>query len=364
MGSTDERRSADGGRRPLFVGLLSLLVLGGIAGGWLWTHPGDTVTAPATVAETATQEAGFVRLGAAAKAHPAYGTLLRLRGEQAHLADRLAEQQKRLLKLTAPDAIQKPFDDAVEQKKKQEMIKAHGEFMEQLAEAEKAKREETRALYEAARDEINAAYFNEIFNTQLKLDNADIMRLSDETIADLKRHLENLQRERGRHQYELYQKYEGEIRAYKEALAAEHGVALADLERAADGRLRAEEMRKRSEAQVRNLDAIQKNMLDATELRVRIQETETAIHAKERELEALEAGMATELASLAAKIAVRHHLAIVYASPLDAGLPVTGVGTDPAAGLRVVGGTAVDLTEELIQEISNHQQAKENTTRK
>ena len=55
--------------------------------------------------------------------------------------------------------------------------------------------------------------FNEIFNTQLKLDNADIMRLSEATVEDLKRHLDNLQRERGRHQFELYQKYEAEIRA-------------------------------------------------------------------------------------------------------------------------------------------------------
>ncbi len=361
MGSTDESRSTDGGRKPLFVGLLSLFVLGGIVVGWLWLHPGHVPESDAASEKTAAETVGFVRLGEAAKARPEYGTLLRLRGEQAHLTDLLSEQQKRLLKLTAPDAIKKPFDDAVAQKKKQELIKAHGEFMEQLAEAEKEKREETRALYEAARNEINAAYFNEIFNTQLKLDNADIMRLSDETVGDLKRHLENLQRERGRHQYELYQKYEAEIRAYKEELAAEHGYRLAELEWEADGRLRAEEMRKRSEAQVRNLDAIQKNMLDATELRMRIQETKNALHAKEREIDALETGMAKELASLAAKLAVRHHFAVVYASPLTAGFPMTGVGTDPAAGLRVVGGTAVDLTEELVQEVTksnNKQNAK------
>ena len=350
MGKTDENRPAGNGRKPIFVGLLSLALLGGIAGGWLWLHPGDTV-APPPAEEISAEASGIVRLGEAVRKHPQYGTLLRLRGEHAALSEQLARGERQLLKMTAPDAIKKPFDDAVEQKKKQVLIKEHGEFMEKLAEAEQAKREETRALYEAARNEINAAYFNEIFNTQLKLDNADIMRLSDETIADLKRHLETLQRERGRHQYELHQKYEAEIRAYKEALAAEHGLSLAALEQETDERLRAEEMKKRSEAQARNLDALQKNMLDAVELRMRLAETRNSLQAKEREITALEDALAVELAGKAAKLAVLHHLSIVYASPLTAGLPVAGIGTDPVAGLRVIGGTAMDLTEELTREI-------------
>ena len=349
MGNADGNRSAESSRKPLFVGLLSLLILGGIVLGWLFFHPGDTVSPPP--AETAAEQAGVVRLDEVVRKHPDYGTLLRLRGEHAQLSESLARGERQLLKMTAPDAIKKPFDDAVEQKKKQVLIKEYSEFMEKLAEAEKAKREETRAWFEAARNEINAAYFNSIFNTQLKIDNADIMRLSDETVADLKRHLENLQRERGRHLYDLHLKYEAEIRAYKEALAAEHGVSLAALEQETDERLRAEEMRKRSEAQARNLDALQKNMLDSVELRMRLTEIRTALRAKEQEITALEDSLTLDLAGKAAKLAVLHHLSIVYATPLTSGLPIAGVGTDPVAGLRVVGGTAVDLTEELTKEI-------------
>ena len=352
MGNTDGSRSAESGRKPLFVGLLSLLVLGGIVLGWLFFHPGDKVSPPAAdPSAQSSEESGVVRLGEVVRKHPEYGTLLRLRGEHAQLSDALARGERQLLRMTAPDAIKKPFDDAVDQKKKQVLIKEYGEFMEKLAEAEKTKREETRALYDAARGEINAAYFNEIFNTQLKIDNADVMRLSEETVADLKRHLENLQRERGRHLYDLHLKYEAEIRAFKEALAAEHGVSLAALEQETDERLRAEEMRKRSEAQARNLEALQKNMLDSVELRMRLTEIRTALRAKEQEITALEDGLTLELAGKAAKLAVLHHLSIVYASPVTAGLPIAGVGTDPAAGLRVVGVTAVDLTEELIKEI-------------
>ena len=351
MGSNGESRPTGGGRKAAVVGFLTLAILVAVSFGWLWLRPEPGPDAvPSEKSEL--EASGFVRLGEVASKHPAYGTLLRLRGERAQLADLLAGQEKRLLALTAPDAIKKPFDDAVDQKKKLQLAKENHEFLERLAEEEKAKREETRAVYEAARDEINAAYFNEIFNTQLKLDNADIMRLSEATVADLKRHLDNLQRERGRHQFELYQKYEAEIRAYKEELARQHGIDLAAIEQATDDRVRAEEMRKRSEAQMRNLDAIQKNMLDATELRMRIQDTKNAIRAKEKELLAVEGGMTTDLASMAAKLAVRHHLSVVYASPVTAGLPAAGKNPDPADGLFVVGGTAKDLTEELVREIA------------
>ena len=362
MGNADGNRSAESSHKPLFVGLLSLLILGGIVLGWLFFHPGDTVSPPP--AETAAEQAGVVRLDEVVRKHPDYGTLLRLRGEHAQLSESLARGERQLLKMTAPDAIKKPFDDAVEQKKKQVLIKEYSEFMEKLAEAEKAKREETRAWFEAARNEINAAYFNSIFNTQLKIDNADIMRLSDETVADLKRHLENLQRERGRHLYDLHLKYEAEIRAYKEALAAEHGVSLAALEQETDERLRAEEMRKRSEAQARNLDALQKNMLDSVELQMRLSEIRTTLQAKEQEITALEDGLTLELAGKAAKLAVLHHLAIVYASPVTAGLPIAGVGTDPFAGLRVVGVSAIDLTDELAQEIAKSTKKEENNNHK
>ena len=349
MDSTDGSRSAGSGRKPLFVGLLSIFALAAVVAGWLWLHPGGKADAP-SAAETSTTEAGFVRLGEAVKAHPDHDTLLRLRWEREALAAKLAREERRLLVMTAPDAIKKPFDDAAEQKKKQVLLQEHRAFLEQLAEAEKAKREETRALYETARNEINAAYFNEIFNTQLKLDNADVMRLSDETIADLKRHLENLQRERGRHQYELRQKYEAEIRAYKESLAAEHGVSLAALEASTDERLRAEEMRKRSEAQARNLNALQKNLLDAAELRIRIQESKSALRAKEQELSALENGLAAELAGKAAKLAALHHLSVIYAAPVAVSFPAAG---DDVPDLLVVGGTALDLTDELAKEITN-----------
>ena len=123
------------------------------------------------------------------------------------------------------------------------------------------------------------------------------------------------------------------------------------LEQETDERLRAEEMRKRSEAQARNLDALQKNMLDSVELRMRLTELRTALRAKEQEIAALEDGLTLELAGKAAKLAVLHHLSIVYASPMTAGLPIAGIGTDPVAGLRVISGTAIDLTEELAQEI-------------
>lgn len=338
-------RHAKGGdkRKQTVLGLAALALPALFACGWLWLRqPGAPARNPAQTLSAA----GFVSLPKAMRAHPAYASLAALREERDGLLAALRAEEGKLLWMTAPRAIRAPFEDAAEQKTKRETGEKRRAQLSALEEAEKRKREETRASFEAARDEINAAYFNEIFNTRLKIDNADLMRLPEEAVADLKRHLETLQRERGRHQYELWRRYEAEIRAYKESLAEAQGIELAALEASAEERLRAGEIQKQSEAQARNLDLLQQNLLDASEARVRIQETQAALRAKEQELAALEAGIAGELAGKAAKLAVMHRLSVVYAS----GGPPAAQGAPP---VRAVAGTAVDLTEALVRELAH-----------
>ena len=80
---------------------------------------------------------------------------------------------------------------------------------------------------------------------------------------------------------------------------------------------------------------------------MRIQDTKNALRAKEQELSAMETGMTTELASAAAKLAVRHHLSVVYASPMAADLPAIGQDAEASGGFIVVGGTAKDFHNHL-----------------
>ncbi len=345
--SGEDKAGAPGKGRSVWIGLTAILFVAAAAAGWIWLRrPAAPVPLPKA------PEVGVVDLHAAMKSHSAYPALLRLRAERSLLASEAASVRKKLLSMKAPEAARKPFADAAEQKTRQQMIRERAALLEKLEEAERAKREELRAAYEAAREEINAAYANEIFNAQLKLDNADLMRLSKETVADLKAHLENLQRDRGQKQFALYTQHEEEIRAYKEALAAEHGMSLAALEAETEGRLMAEEMRRRSEAQARNLDALQKNLLDAAALRMELQQKQSALRGKGREAEAMENAILKELAEKTKKLAEAHHLSVVYAAPVHGGpLPLPGLrdALSPMPAF-VVGVSALDLTEELMGE--------------
>ena len=346
QGEAGERNSKT---RIIGGAALFLLLIIGI---WLFAGHKQPIK---TTHEAVTSAAGIVDVKKAMQAHNAYAQLTALREERERMAVDLAIAQRMVVKLLAPNADKGPFDAAVRQKAGTEQLHMHGEAIERLDAAEKAEREATRGMLEAARDEINAEYFNEIFNIQLKLDNAKAMRLSQDAVQELKERLRELQMERGRKQIALWQAYEAKIKEHRAALAEKEGIKEANQFAETTERLRAEEAAKQSAAQARNMAAMQKNMLDASRIRVRIQEKTQALRAKDQEISALESHMLKEIAGKAAKLAAIHRFAVIYATPavnVSSLIPKSSVGgVMVPKTARVVAGTAQDITEELIREL-------------
>lgn len=344
--------SAGWGRRVWFL-FGAALFLVGAAALWLWHRP---ASAPLPVSRS--PGVGIVDVQAALRAHPAYAALATQRAERERLETDLRMERQMFVALTAPRLSSSLFQDAVRQKQRQRDVKAQNTLRERLAAAEKARREELRPSLEAARDEINGQYFNEIFNIQLKLDNRDSMRLSEEAVRLLTDRLHALQRERGQKQFALWQRFEADIQAYREDLAAQWGLDLAGEAAASRDRLSAEELRRKAEAEARNSEALRQSMMDFADRRVRLTEKEAALAAKEQEISAMEEYMMKDVASKAAKLAVLHHLDIIFARPaknlaaLPAGL-MLHIGPWPLSEAAVVGGDALDLTEELAVELKS-----------
>ena len=345
--------SSDGGKRAWLLFGAALFLIMGAAALWLWYRP-----APAALPAVSSPGVGIVDIPAVLRAHPAYEALARQREERERLETDLRMERQMFVALTAPRLSSSLFQDAVRQKQRQRDVEAQNTLRERLAAAEKARREELKPSLEAARDEINGQYFNEIFNIQLKLDNRDSMRLSEEAVRLLTDRLHALQRERGQKQFALWQRFEADIQAYREDLAAQWGLDLAGEAAASRDRLSAEELRRKAEAEARNSEALRQSMMDFADRRVRLTEKEAALAAKEQEISAMEEYMMKDVASKAAKLAVLHHLDIIFARPaknlaaLPAGL-MLHIGPWPLSEAAVVGGDALDLTEELAVELKS-----------
>lgn len=352
-GQGEEKVSAGRGKRAWGLFWAALFFVGAAAL-WLLYRP-----APAPLPVSRPPGVGIVDVQAALQAHPAYDALAAQREERQRLKDDIVMERRMLVAFTAPRLSSALFQDAARQKQRQQDVEAQRAMRERLAAAEKARRDELKPSIEAARDEINGQYFNEIFNIQLKLDNRDSMRLSEEAVRLLTDRLHALQQERGQKQFALWQRFEAEIQAYRENLAAQWGLDLAGEATVSRDRLSAEELRRKAEAEARNSEALRQSMMDFADRRARLAEKEAALAAKEQELSTMEEYMMKDVASKAAKLAVLHHLDIIFARPaknlaaLPAGL-MFHIGPWPLSEASVVGGDALDLTEELVAELKGH----------
>ena len=346
----DKQPKPVGKSRRLLYALAALLLV--VLGAFLWKTCSQRVAPVPKSSDAAV--IGMVDLQKAMKAHNAYSELSRLYEErQSMIADLAMERQMAGLK--PPEADKKAFEDLAEGKEKTAGFLAHTKLIEQLRAAEKAKRDETQADYLAAKKNLDDAYLNAIFNVRLKLDNADSMRLTADAVSDLEDQLVSLQKERGQRQYELQQRYEGAIKAYVDAVSRELGSGAQAEQAQKAEQLRAEEMKRQTEAQSRNAQAMEQAMNDQGQRSQRIFEKKAALQSKEREIQTMEEHILKDIAGKASKLAIMHHLTLILANPsinlqsVDTGM--IHVGPWPEKYKTVVSVDTMDLTDELLDEL-------------
>lgn len=291
------------------------------------------------------------------EAHSAYGSLLELKENEAMLRDELRAAMTPV-RVEAPKVPEEPFQDSVWQKNAQNIVGTAAEISREKKKAAEEYRQSTEAEYQAKRDEIDGEYLNAILNIQLKLQNQDVMRLSQETVDELIARRDALQLERGARQMELAREWEADILAHSEAAVADKIQQLREEAVSSKADLEMDAAKKQADAQARNaaaMDEIMQKSVERQQVRLQIfQELQETI--KER-IE-LESHILSEIAGQTAKLAIMHHYTMVIASPAqnlqwripwrqnernkdnpeDEYVPVIGVGTG-------------DLTEELLAEI-------------
>ena len=291
------------------------------------------------------------------EAHSAYGSLMELKENELILREELKAAMTPI-RVEIPKVPEEPFQDSVWQKNAQNVVGTAAEISREKKKAAEEYRQATEAEYQAKRDEIDGEYLNAILNIQLKLQNQDVMRLSQETVDELIARREALQLERGARQMELAQSWEADILAYSEDAVKDKIEQLQEEAMSSKAELEMDAAKKQAEAQARNaaaMDEIMQKSVERQQVRLQIfQDLQETI--KER-IE-LESHILSEIAGQTAKLAIMHHYTMVISSPaqnLRARIPWRQNERDKEAQgdeyMLVVGIDTGDLTEELLAEI-------------
>ena len=233
---------------------------------------------------------GIVDIEKVQAAHPDGELLNQLLAREFRLRLELNEAMRivQLPKPQPPAANEKVFDEAAWQKNAQLVISKLAELETKRKAAEDEYRKNSEPRYIEERNKIRDKYMNENFNIQLKLQNADNLRLSQEEINELAKKLEALELERNNAQKELLDKWLAEIKKYAEDSVAEEEAKL----RAEADRLRqeVEEQARQKEAEVteRNRQLMEQSLINTEDRQIRRRELLTELQEVGRERADLE----------------------------------------------------------------------------
>ncbi len=356
MKQPGQKESLPGKRRKAILAGAAAAVFLMLLGAWGLR----SILAPAAVPSVpGAGSIAVIDMNRALEAHPGYEVLKQLKQRESRLREELAEAMKPM-KADAPEVPEKPFKDAVWQKNAQNIIGTAAEISRRKKKAAAEYRASTEAEYQAKSEEIDGEYLNEILNIQLKLQNQDNLRLSQEAVDALIAQREALQRERGARQLALAKEWESEIAAHAEEAVRESREKLRQEAEASKVALELDAAKKHAEAQARDAEAMDKAIQQTTErqqTRLRIfRELQDTI--KER-IET-ESHMMNDVAGRTAKLAILHHCTMVLSSPpipIRSRIPWRQDGKEDMEEETkcrpVVGSDLEDLTEELLTEIGN-----------
>ena len=181
-----------------------------------------------------------------------YGDSFAQLDEREHFIRLELQNAMRPITITEPTVESKPFDDSVWQKNAQTIISEAAEIERRKKQAADDYRKTTEPEYLKRRDENDNQFLNEILNIKLKLQNAKVMRLTEEELNALETRLDELQRERGEIQRELEEQWIKEIADYAEEAIKEDVEKLRAQARESMDRVRLQARAEQEEAQSRN----------------------------------------------------------------------------------------------------------------
>lgn len=336
-------------RIVLGVLVVIVLIIGGFIA-WKLNHPQEEA-----VQHSIEDRIGVVDMQKLIKNHGDYEKLLKLKQEAKALeADLSVEHME--MNFTPPEPDKEAFDKAAKQEQRMDVIARFTELVEQLRQKEKDLRAAKEPQFAEEIKAVEGQYLNEILNIRLKLDNADVMRKTQQEVDEWTARLEELQHQRGKAVMELKEKQEAEIQDIMNAARAEVRSQVQAYQAELDEKNQAEELLKQTKAQERNAAIMEQGAVVPMQNALRIAQKKSALIAKKQEIRMLENHIIKDIAGLAGKLAILNQLTLIVSNTADSQQGQDyyeyGVGDWHALRTPVIGINTIDLTDDMLKEMS------------
>ena len=259
------------------------------------------------------------------------------------------------MKIKIPEVDQKPFDDSIWQKQAQEIIGEMAAIERDEKRAAEKYRNDTSVEHYKKRDAIHDQYLNQILNLNLKIQNRDVLRLTDEEVAGYQAQIKALQTERSWKQWDLLQEWEAEIKAYAEESVRERKEKLKDNSLENLQKIRDEALKKHAEVQARNAESMQKAVNQSLERQKNRERLLKELQSTVAKRIALENKIDMDLTEKAMRLAYKYRIDVILTTPtkdLNTILNRNRLDFIDEKTYPIVAVDAVDLTNELTDEIS------------
>ena len=348
--------------RALLAAASAAIIGGGL---WLYSPPEKPAPVEKKIDEPApiTHGVGIINIEKIQAAHP----------DGEHLAELIATELRLRLELNAamkivevprpppPETDSEVFDEAAWQKNAQLVISQMAQLESRKKIAAEEYHKKTESHYIQERNKIRDLYMNENMNIQLKLRNADNLRLKPEEVNELLSRLDELELERNAKQKELLDKWIAEVEKYANDSVAEDEKRL----QAEADRLRAQvdaqAQQKKSDVTERNQKLMADALREMESRQIRRRELLTELQNVSQERAELEKKISDSIADKATMLAAVYRLEMVVAKRAPApddkfiGRRKWNFDLETPKHVGAVifpGKDARDLTDELIKEMN------------
>ena len=307
---------------------------------------------------------GIIDMERIQAAHPDGEELKQLLARELRLRLELNEAMKvvEMPKPLPPETNKDVFDEAAWQKNAQIVVSQLAELKSRKKLAAEKYREKSEPRYIEERNKINEEFMNKQLNIQLKLQNYDNLRLTEEQIKELQEQLENVEIERNNKQLELVQRWTAEVNQHaEESVAADEKRLRAESERL---RAQVEEQTRKKESDVteRNKQLMENALREMEDRQIRRRELLSELQEVGKERAQLERQILDSIVDKATMLAAFNRLEMVFVSRKPAFnekfslyREVRNFNLKPPERVGAVvfpGKDARDLTDDLIKEMN------------